>query len=135
MARPLYRNYSAWLLVAEPRVGMSGISKQKAKAMAILISAVMVFLAALLWQRMQVLKMGYDVSDLSRKRDQLLMQNTALREDLRKLYTLKRVDEVARQTLGMANADARDVVYLPDPSDANPSMARRAMHLLLHGWR
>ena len=112
----------------------AGVSRRSARRLAALIAGVMVFAAALLWQRMQVVKIGYDVVQKSRERDRLLVENAALRRDLRRLYTLQHAEKVAREQLGMDNLDARRVVYLPDPAATRPGLFQRAVNAVRNWW-
>ena len=134
MPRPLYRNYAALLLMAEPRVGLGRLSQRRSRRLAALVAVVFVFAAGLLWQRMQVVKIGYDVLKLSRERDRLASENSVLRRDLRRLYTLAHAENVARRDLGMENLDPTRVVYLPDPAPGGPGMIRRAWRSLSSLW-
>jgi cell division protein FtsL len=114
---------------------MSGLSRQRVRRLAAGITVAMLFAAGLLWQRMQVVKMGYEVVELSARRDRLMMENSALRRDLRKLYTLSHAESVARSSLGMDNLDTRQVVYLPDPSQTGPGLVQRVAGFFRSWWQ
>ena len=134
MSQRLYRNYHSWLLVAEPHVSMAGLSRRQVRRLAGFIAIGMLFAAALLWQRMQVVKMGYEVVRKAGERDSLLMENAALRRDLRSLYTLDHAEDVARRQLGMVNLDPSRVIYLPDPAETRPGLWQRASRAVRSWW-
>ena len=134
MASRYYRNYYSWILAAEPRLGIQSMPVRDVRRVVALAMVVFFFAAFLLWQRMQVVKMGYDVVELGRQRDVLLIDNARLRRGMRQLHSLAHVESVARQKLGMKNLDARRVVYIGDPFSNPPGMLRKSWEHLRRWW-
>lgn len=112
----LYRNYTSWLLATEPRFRAIRLERAQFRKLVIGLFGTGLFLSLLLWQRMQVVKLGYDVSQLRTTRDELAYTQARLTNHFRELSSLPYAEQVARERLGMVNTDPRKVIYLKDPA-------------------
>lgn len=117
----LYRNYTSWLLATEPRFRAIRLERAQFRTLVLWLLGAGFCLSLLLWQRMQVVKLGYDVSALRTTRDQLAYTQARLTNRLRELQSLPYAEQVARERLGMVNTDPRKVIYLKDPSTSGYS--------------
>src|SRR4051812_15973630 len=103
--KSLYRNYTSWLLATEPRFRAIRLERTQFRKLVVLLAGTGAFLSLLLWQRMQVVKLGYDVSQLRITRDQLAYTQARMTNHLRELSSLPYAEQVARERLGMVNTD------------------------------
>lgn len=80
----------------------------------LVIGSVLFFLV---WQHMQVVRLGYEVEDLRQTRQDLINEYYYLKYRLNDVKSLSRVERLAREQLGMETPRAGQVVILDD-SDA-----------------
>jgi cell division protein FtsL len=64
------------------------------------------------WQPIQVVRLGYQVEDLTRERADLMRQQEKLRLEVARLGSLRRVEEIARQQLAMTSPASGQVVVI-----------------------
>ncbi len=79
---------------------------------------VVVLVAALLyvWQHIYVVRLGYEIERLRERHGALVQENKVLRLEMGQLRSLKRVEEIARNRLGMAKPKPGQVLLIPEPS-------------------
>ena len=79
---------------------------------------VLVLLAALLyvWQHTYVVRLGYEIERLREHQADLVQENKELRLEMGQLRSLKRVEEIARNRLGMVTPKSGQVVLIPQPA-------------------
>ncbi|MBZ0160711.1 hypothetical protein [Candidatus Methylomirabilis sp.] len=62
------------------------------------------------WQPIQVVRLGYQVEYLAGERAGLIRQQKELRLDVARLRSLRRVEEIARQQLGLTSPKPGQVI-------------------------
>jgi hypothetical protein len=112
----LYRP-AAWLLESEPKFALR-LERHQFRSLLPWLAAAGLFLGLILWQRVQVRQLGYELNQLRATRDDLAYTQSRLNNRLRELVSLPYAEKVARQQLGMNNIDPRQVLYLRDPAQA-----------------
>lgn len=75
-------------------------------------SLVLVGVLFYVWQHIQVVRLGYQVEYLSGERASLIRQQKELRFEVAKLRSLRRVEEIARQQLGLTSPRPGQVIAL-----------------------
>jgi hypothetical protein len=115
----LYRDYASWLTAAEPRFALSRLDRAGFRRWLTWGTAAFLVVSLLLWQRMQVTKLGYEVAALRKSSDELGSVHNRLQRRLQDIESLPYAEKVAREQLGMSNIDPRRVVYLRDPADSS----------------
>jgi cell division protein FtsL len=73
---------------------------------------VLVGILSYAWQPIQVVRLGYQVEDLTRERADLMRQQEKLRLEVARLGSLRRVEEIARQQLAMTSPASGQVVVI-----------------------
>ena len=73
---------------------------------------VLVGILSYVWQPIQVVRLGYQVEDLTRERADLMRQQEKLRLEVARLGSLRRVEEIARQQLAMTSPASGQVVVI-----------------------
>ncbi len=82
----------------------------------ILVGAILLLgLLIYVWQHVQVVRFGYQVERLRAARATLIQEGKALRVELGRLRSLKRVEEIARGKLGMVNPVPGQIVFMEEP--------------------
>jgi cell division protein FtsL len=66
------------------------------------------------WQHIHVVRLGYEIEGLREEQAALVQENKALKLEMGQLRSLKRVEEIARQRLGMVTPKPGQVVLIPD---------------------
>ena len=64
------------------------------------------------WQRVQVIAMGYQVEDLKKERDELKRVNKGLQIETASLTSPGRIEEIASRSIGMKPASENQVVLV-----------------------
>lgn len=79
-----------------------------------LLLAFFIFLAVLLyvWQRVNVIEMGYRIEALERERKELLQKNKALLIEAASLGSPQRIEEIAISQLGMVRPSPGQMVFI-----------------------
>lgn len=114
MEQKFYRN-PEWWLASERHLAGLVLSREAFRRAVILLLALLALAGLLLWQRTLSVKVAYQVATLRAGRDQLLSQNRALAQRLETLRSMAHAEKVARERLGMQNADPARVIYLEEP--------------------
>jgi cell division protein FtsL len=82
----------------------------------LLVGAILVLgLLIYVWQHVQVVRFGYQVERLRAARVTLIQEGKALKVELGRLRSLKRVEEIARSKLGMVNPVPGQIVFMEEP--------------------
>ncbi len=85
-----------------------------------LIMGVIVFLFGMVflrvWQEMQVVKLGYETTQLRREYDTLLDQQRILLSRRNSLANLERIENLARNKLGLDMPRKGQLIFLVDPA-------------------
>jgi cell division protein FtsL len=78
----------------------------------------LVLAAALLyvWQHTTVVRLGYEVERLRERQGVLVQENKGLKLEMGQLRSLKRVEEIARNRLGLVTSKPGQVVLIPEPA-------------------
>lgn len=69
------------------------------------------------WQHVQVVRLGYQVERLRAARAALIQEEKGLRVELGRLRSLKRVEGLARGTLGMVNPVSGQIILVDEPGE------------------
>lgn len=77
------------------------------------IPPLLVLLAAI-WANLETVRLGYQLSTVGHQRETLLERNRQLRMDRAQATALSRVDEIARQTLGLAPPAPEQLLLIQD---------------------
>lgn len=79
-----------------------------------LLLAFFIFLAVLLyvWQRVNVIEMGYRIEALEKERKELLQKNKALLIEAASLGSPRRIEEIAISQLGMVRPSPGQMVFI-----------------------
>lgn len=64
------------------------------------------------WQRIQVVRLGYQIEHLQSERTALLRQEKELRFEVARLRSLRRVEDIARHQLGFTSPGPGQVVLV-----------------------
>ena len=78
------------------------------------ISILSLILFLYVWQHMQVVKLGYEVQALRQQKQQLTNEYYYLKYKINDVNSLARVENIARDQLGMETPHADQVVILDD---------------------
>lgn len=83
----------------------------------ILLVGVILLLGLLfyVWQHVQVVRLSYQVERLRTARATLIQEGKALRVELGRLRSLRRVEELARRKLGMVNPVSGQIILMEEP--------------------
>lgn len=75
---------------------------------------VLLFCTALIyvWQQIQVVKVGYNLSQLKVQIEERENENRFLRMRLSNLSSLERVEKIAKERLKMVNPPPENIIYL-----------------------
>ena len=71
------------------------------------------------WNRVQVFELGYQMTALTRERQQLLEQRERLRIEMVVSSTTERLDKVAREDLGLQPIHAHQIVLVEERRNAS----------------
>jgi len=82
---------------------------------------------AAVWERSEVVSLGYEVGQLRKSRDLELQRHRALILEAASLSSLERVDRLAATHLGMVPAKPGQVQLVPERPTTNPSALVAAM--------
>jgi cell division protein FtsL len=82
---------------------------------------------AAVWERSEVVSLGYEVGQLRKQRDLELQRHRALILEAASLSSLERVDRLAETQLGMVPAQPGQVQLVPEEPAADPSAMVAAM--------
>jgi len=77
----------------------------KRRRFVITILVILVLTLIYLWQRLEVVRLGYDIGKLQSEKEVFLNNNREARMQLIGLQSLKRVETIAREKLGFVVAD------------------------------
>lgn len=78
-------------------------------AFGILLTAVILFYV---WTRVEVVRLNYAISDVSKKEKELLMKNEQLKVELATLSAPSRLSSLARDELHLKDPNQRQVIYM-----------------------
>lgn len=67
------------------------------------------------WQRVEVVKMEYQIELLQKEKEQLLRLNQTLYGDLLRLQSLNRIESLARDKLNLAPPGSEQVIFMKYP--------------------
>ncbi len=76
------------------------------------------------WNRVQVFELGYQMTALTRERQQLFEERERLRIEMVVSSTTERLDKVAREDLGLVPIAAHQVVVIEDRRTASVEVAQ-----------
>jgi cell division protein FtsL len=83
--------------------------RKKGKPMPLpFITLTMLFISSLIflvWSRIQVTQLGYRISQASHEQEQLLQKNSALKIEEASLKTPSRIEDLAKNRLGLINPE------------------------------
>ncbi len=71
------------------------------------------------WQEMQVVKLGYEITRLQREYDALLDRQRILLSQRNSLANLERIENLARNKLGLDTPRKDQLIFLVDPAIRN----------------
>jgi cell division protein FtsL len=99
-----------------PAARPSGIRWESLEFVSTIALGALILVGALLyvWQQIHVVRLGYEIEGLREEQAALVQENKALKLELGQLRSLKRVEEIARQRLGMVTPKPGQVVLIPD---------------------
>jgi len=83
------------------------------------------------WERSEVVSLGYEVSQLRQSRDVEQQRHRALILESASLASLGRIERLASSQLGMAVAKPGQIQLVPDQPGVNPATMVAALHLRL----
>jgi len=80
------------------------------------VLGLLILAAALLyvWQHTSVVRLGYEIERLRERQAALVQENKGLRLELGQLRSLRRVEDIARNRLGMVAPKPGQVVLIPE---------------------
>ena len=79
-----------------------------------LITLTVLFISSLIflvWSRIQVTQLGYRISQASHAQEQLLQKNSALKIEEASLKTPSRIEDLAKNRLGLKNPEPNQKVF------------------------
>ena len=65
------------------------------------------------WSRIQVTQLGYQLSQASQEQERLLQQNSQLKIEEATLKTLERIEDLALNQLGLKKPEPQQKVFIP----------------------
>ena len=96
-------------------LGMGGEGKrlsQDIKPILLIGGILLIGLLFYVWQHIQVVHLGYQIERLRAEQLHLVQEGKAMRVELARLRSLKRVEEVARRELGMVHPSPGQVIVM-----------------------
>lgn len=91
---------------------LAGVDLKKFLAYLIFVTCFLVGLFLYIWPTMQLLQSGFQYSGMEMQRERLSEENRALRVELGALTSLDRVEQIARDELGMVAPGENQVIYV-----------------------
>jgi len=90
--------------------------------LALLLSALppMVVLFAAIWANLETFRLGYQVERLQKQRESLVEKQRQLETERARVSALARVEEVARERLGLVTPRREQVVFVKDGAPGTP---------------
>ena len=88
----------------------------KRKTTAIWIFLMCLFLAELLaytWSRVQCVRIGYDISKASGRRQDLITDQNNLKIELARLKSPRRIEKIAEEQIGLTTPSSDQVIIIP----------------------
>ena len=80
----------------------------------LLIVAAMVFCTLLfVWSRLEVVQMGYELSQTNQVYENLVKESQCLRVELASLKSPSRIDKIAKDRLGLINPKQEKIILIP----------------------
>jgi len=125
MTRPVLRN-STSSLECQSKRGCSAKTCVFVIMVAALLSASTLFYV---WSRTEIVKAGYDMSDLSREIKELKVERERLKATAASLRSPERIESIARQDLDMqfpVQEQIKNVEYKPDKAESYEALASNA---------
>lgn len=86
---------------------------------------------AAVWERSEVVSLGYEVSQLRTTRDMEQQRHRALILESSSLASLDRIERLASTQLGLAAAKPGQIQLVPERSGVDPAAMVAALHLRL----
>jgi len=77
----------------------------------ILITLFFCSLIFVVWSRLQITYLGYEISQVNKEQKQLLNLNKQLKLEAASLKSLARIENIARKQLGLANPKPHQMVF------------------------
>jgi cell division protein FtsL len=90
--------------------------------LALLLSALppMVVLFAAIWANLETFRLGYQIERLQKQRESLVEKQRQLETERARVSALARVEEVARERLGLVTPRREQVVFVRDGAPGTP---------------
>jgi len=99
-----------------PAARRPGIRWESLEFISTVALGALILVGALLyvWQHIHVVRLGYEVERLREEQAALVQENKTLKLEMGQLRSLRRVEEIARQRLGMVTPKPGQVVLIPE---------------------
>jgi cell division protein FtsL len=99
-----------------PAARRPGIRWESLEFISTVALGALILVGALLyvWQHIHVVRLGYEIERLREEQAALVQENKTLKLEMGQLRSLRRVEEIARQHLGMVTPKPGQVVLIPE---------------------
>jgi cell division protein FtsL len=99
-----------------PAARRPGIRWESLEFISTVALGALILVGALLyvWQHIHVVRLGYEIERLREEQAALVQENKTLKLEMGQLRSLRRVEEIARQRLGMVTPKPGQVVLIPE---------------------
>lgn len=84
-----------------------------------LLSLVIMSFLLVVWQRTQVLRLGYQLERMEATKKELLKENKSLLLEVSSLTSLYRIEKIATNRLGFKTPDRKNIFIVKKPEDKN----------------
>ena len=88
------------------------LRRRHIKQVVILLAIVMGFALLFVWNRVRVIQLGYEVSELRKETADLTEQKDQLEADVATLRSPKRLEKIAREHFGMRLPQGDEIVFV-----------------------
>lgn len=86
----------------------------------ILFLLVIISFLLVVWQRTQVVRLGYQLERMEATKKELLRENKALLLEVSSLTSLDRIEKIAKNHLGLKHPDRKNIFIVKKQQDRKP---------------
>ncbi|MCX8011884.1 MAG: cell division protein FtsL [Desulfobacterota bacterium] len=87
--------------------------KQEFKNYLLIVTTVVFCVLLFVWSRLEVLQMGYELSQTNKTYEYLVKENQCLRVEVASLKSPVRIEKIARERLGLINPKPENILLIP----------------------
>ena len=102
---------SSTTLLKRQKIKRKNKNQRSVLPLFILITLFFCSLIFVVWSRLQITYLGYEISQVNKEQKQLLNLNKQLKLEAASLKSLARIENIARKQLGLANPKPHQMVF------------------------